>query len=31
LPKKDDRVIGIITKKQGESYTIDIGADKEAV
>lgn len=30
IPKKDDRVIGIITKRQGESYNLNIGADREA-
>jgi len=31
IPKKDDRVIGIITKRQGEAYNLNIGADKESV
>lgn len=29
--KKDDRVIGVITKKGGENYVVDIGAEKEAI
>jgi exosome complex RNA-binding protein Rrp4 len=31
FPKKDDRVLGIISKRQGESYSVNIDADKEAV